>query len=184
MIDLYSPLGFVVARDQAQIGPASRLHRRRILPVGGGTTNLGPSRDERHLMLVCHDGTTWSCTFFIAAKQVFEQPPFGVSASARPAGCPDQLTSMRISAAVPLIADNSQCDTVAPITVAEASSWSSMSPSFRLMTRAQGGRWRIPHLGEIPCRKGTPVRAMQSDPTQQQSRGHRERVDCARCAGC
>ena len=28
-------------------------------------------------MLVCHGGTTWSRTFFIASKQVFEQPPFG-----------------------------------------------------------------------------------------------------------
>jgi|APEBP8051072661_1049379.scaffolds.fasta_scaffold76762_1 hypothetical protein len=60
------PLGVMADRDQPQGGPASRLHRREVLPVGGGTSNLRPSRDERHLMLMFHDGTTWSRTFIIA----------------------------------------------------------------------------------------------------------------------
>lgn len=76
-----TPLGFMAGRDKAQSGPASRLGRREILLVGGCASNLSPPRDERHLMLVFHDGIIPNRTFIIASTQVFVQPPFGVSAA-------------------------------------------------------------------------------------------------------
>lgn len=54
-------IGLVAGRGhQAQSRVACRLRRKGILPIGGRTPNLGTSRDERHLMLVFHDGITWS----------------------------------------------------------------------------------------------------------------------------
>ena len=53
------PFGVVAGRDdQTQNGPAGRLERELVPAAGGRASNLGSSRDKRHLLLVFHDLTT------------------------------------------------------------------------------------------------------------------------------
>ncbi len=61
MIGLLLPIEKVATRDhQAQSRSAGRLGRAGILAMGGRTTNLGASGDERHMLLMFHDCMTWS----------------------------------------------------------------------------------------------------------------------------
>lgn len=71
----------MVDRDQPQDGPGSGLHLGNILPVGGCTSNLGASRDERHLMLVFHDRVTWSRGGIIPPSDRARTPHLGKAAA-------------------------------------------------------------------------------------------------------